>query len=183
MESLGFFGASTNEDNYLRDATGNRRFWPVSVDKPNRIDLAAVERDRDQLWAEAAMFEAGGEALEIGEEHWSAAAIEQRARQEHDPWEDIITAWLMEDCNWNAAKDGWFARCASDDGGFEFRISSAWLLGEVLGIAKDRQGDATSKRLSKVMRSLGWFKPTTTIRIGGGSAGVVRGFVKADDAG
>lgn len=186
------FGASTNETNYLRDATGNRRFWPVSVDKPNRIDLAGVARDRDQLWAEAAHFEASGEPLEIGEEHWSAATIEQRKRQEYDPWEDIITAWLSE-CNWKATEDGWFAKVLGDDGGFEFRISSAWLLSGVLDIPKDRQGDATSKRLSKVMRSLGWVN-SGTIRIpryrkdsSAGSAGsqgqkeVARGYAKRED--
>ena len=85
------FVATTNEDTYLRDATGNRRFWPVKVGK---IDLASVERDRDQLWAEAAVAEAEGEALTIPEALWSQAAIEQKARGEPDAWEDAITGHL-----------------------------------------------------------------------------------------
>ena len=64
------FVATTNEDTYLRDTTGNRRFWPVrlqgvipSADGKKMIDLAGIERDRDQLWAEAVAIEATGEPL------------------------------------------------------------------------------------------------------------------------
>lgn len=42
---------TTNEDTYLRDRTGNRRFWPVPV--RNQINTEFVAKYREQLLAEA----------------------------------------------------------------------------------------------------------------------------------
>ena len=44
------FAATTNEDDFLRDATGSRRYWPVKV---GAIDIDAIRENKDQLWAEA----------------------------------------------------------------------------------------------------------------------------------
>lgn len=46
------FWGTTNADEYLKDPTGNRRFWPVAVTVP-MIDTDWIEANRDQLWAEA----------------------------------------------------------------------------------------------------------------------------------
>lgn len=44
------FAATTNEDDFLRDATGSRRYWPVRV---GDIDIDGLLAVKDQLWAEA----------------------------------------------------------------------------------------------------------------------------------
>src|SRR5215471_11986271 len=85
----GIFIGTTNEDTYLRDATGNRRWWPVKLH--GRIDLSGLTRDRDQLWAEAVLAEATGEGLVIPESLWGAAAIEQQARMEIDAWLEPVS--------------------------------------------------------------------------------------------
>ncbi len=52
--------SATNE--YLGDSTGNRRLWPVHV---QRFDLEGFAKVRDQLWAEASVAEVGGEAIDL----------------------------------------------------------------------------------------------------------------------
>lgn len=86
-----FIGTS-NAETYLRDETGGRRFWPL---KCLAIDLEALRRDREQLFAEAvACFRAGmpwwpDKAFE--REHMAPA---QEARYEADEWVSIIAEHL-----------------------------------------------------------------------------------------
>lgn len=47
-----FFG-STNNPEYLRDETGNRRFWPIYCGIDGEIDIKRLGENMDQIWAEA----------------------------------------------------------------------------------------------------------------------------------
>lgn len=87
------FIGSTNEDVYLRDRTGGRRFWPVKVVHDIKLDRFAA--DRDQLLAEAVR------EYFLGAQWWPEPGFEmeeivpqQKARQEQDPWEEVISSWL-----------------------------------------------------------------------------------------
>ncbi len=161
----GIFVGTINDDTYLRDATGNRRWWPVKCH--GRIDLSALQRDRDQLWAEAVVAEATGEGLVIPEGLWGAAAIEQQARMEIDAWLEPISSALSILEAKRANMEGSFSSKDADKNcAPEFRVSTAYLLGNVLCIEESRRGQRDTKRLADVMRTLGWRLAQHPIKVG-----------------
>jgi len=86
------FAGSVNPDTYLRDETGNRRFWPVRC---GTIDLDALRRDRDQLWAEALVRYREGAIWWLHDPALIAMAEEAQAtRLQSDAWDDLIEHWL-----------------------------------------------------------------------------------------
>lgn len=88
----GVFCATTNSDRWLKDQTGGRRFWPI---KCGTIDLAFIESNRDQLFAEAV------HDVVIDHAAWwvmpeAATLAEQQERLEVDPWLEILENKLSE---------------------------------------------------------------------------------------
>jgi predicted P-loop ATPase len=78
---------------YLKDATGARRFWPVACG--GVIDRDAIERDRDQLWAEAvARFKAGEKWWLETPELEALATAEQALRFKGDVWREPVKRWI-----------------------------------------------------------------------------------------
>jgi len=89
------FAGTVNPDTYLRDETGNRRFWPLRC---GTIDIAALARDRDQLWAEAVHRFREGAIWWIDDATLLAdARTEQESRYQGDAWDARIDRWLTHD--------------------------------------------------------------------------------------
>lgn len=78
---------TTNESNYLRDLTGNRRIWPVVV---GRFDLVSFAADVDQLWAEAVVRERKGASIVLSEHLWAEASRVQGHRMVEDDFADML---------------------------------------------------------------------------------------------
>jgi predicted P-loop ATPase len=143
--------ATTNDLEYLKDMTGNRRFWPFT---PGEIEIEAVRRDRDQLWAEAAAAEATGEELIIPKELWAAIEERQGSRRIPHPWEGLLT-----ETGWLIPSGADIVQAVGDRGELEWRVKSNHLMTSVLMIAPERMNPGQSQQLGAVMRSLGWDGP------------------------
>ena len=90
-----FFGTTNSEDGYLRDITGNRRYWNVKVTgngklKPWDLDQETV----DQIWAEVQILAEAGEPLFLTKELEEYARAEQREAMEQDDREGLVRDYL-----------------------------------------------------------------------------------------
>jgi putative DNA primase/helicase len=84
------FVGTTNEDKFLLDYTGNRRFWPVKC--TGRIDLALLERSRAALWAEAlAAYDAGEQWYLTADEERLATTAQEQHRVVTEIEQDVAT--------------------------------------------------------------------------------------------
>jgi hypothetical protein len=136
---------TTNETNYLIDDTGDRRFWPVRI---KTFDVARIIENRDQLWAEAAHWEAEGESIRLPVELWPDAAERQAERKEEDEWTQIIGSWL------DSEERDPRSLFSHDYNGF--RITLAEAAKGALGIERDKLEPATQKRLARCLKAAGW---------------------------
>ncbi len=122
---------TTNSGSYLRDSTGNRRFWPVAI---KQFDTKALRCDRDQLWAEAAAREAQGASIRLDRSLWAAAGGEQALRRIADPWEEIVAEHLD-------GKEG------------KLTVEDAWT---IVGVGEAHRTQEHNRRLGDAMKKAGW---------------------------
>jgi predicted P-loop ATPase len=143
------FGASTNEDAFLRDATGTRRFWPVTV---GAINLGALERDLTQLWAEAVHRFRAGEQWHLTDPALIDAARDtQEGRYQLDAWELLVERWLKLE----AIEATSLARRTSADPE-PVRVTLAQALEGAISLKPDRWDQVAQNRVARCLQHLGW---------------------------
>lgn len=125
------FVGTTNRDDWNRDETGARRFWPIACRGP--INLQAVRDNREQLFAEAVARH------KAGEPHWlmpdEATRGEQEARYQADPWLGQVSEIIKG----------------------ESKVTSSFVA-EKLGISIERRDRTVEMRIGACLRFLGWLR-------------------------
>lgn len=123
---------TTNAEEWLRDATGNRRFWPFDCTK---ADVEWVREHRDQLWAEAAAREVAGEPHWLDEQDAvDEAKASQEDRMVEDPWLRPISRYVDS----------------------MSRTTAPELLTHAIEMPKPQQNRAAQMRVSAILTRLGW---------------------------
>lgn len=121
---------STNQEEYLKDPTGARRFWPV---RTGEIDLALLQEDAEQLWAEAFVAYNAGEQWWLDADEEKAAAVEQAKRYKTDPWVGLIREALLGDT-----------------------VTNVNTVLQRLDVGKRERTIYTNERVSAILRQLGY---------------------------
>lgn len=93
--------ATTNNYDYLKDPTGNRRYWPI---KSGEMDLVGIVADRMQLWAEAVACYKDGLYIGPTDDEMELAKIAQEKRLSVDSWEDDVIAAIDKIGDFNGFK-------------------------------------------------------------------------------
>ena len=127
------FVGTTNEKEYLKDATGNRRFWPIEVKKEADLDL--IKQNREQLFAEAVFRYKNGETYwEFKEEESKKEVIEhQENRMITDEWIEEVSKILSQN----------------------IETTIPYVL-EKLGIPLERMGVKEKHRVGRCLKMLGY---------------------------
>ena len=126
------FAGSTNKTDYLRDETGNRRFWPVRVG--DKCDVEGLREDRDQIWSEAVTAFKAGEVWWLTGEAERIAKQQQEERVSQDAWEGTILQYLEA----------------------RMEVSLTEIAVNALGIETGRVDRASSNRITAILAINGW---------------------------
>lgn len=125
------FVGTTNEREFLHDSTGARRFWPVGV---SSVDIGALDRDRDQIWAEAVtLYKSGARYWPQEADEINVLAKVAEERYAVDPWEQAMRGYLK---------------------GKAYITLNTCL--DLLQIKLETRHAGHHKRLTKILRRLGW---------------------------
>ena len=129
-----FFGTS-NRDAFLKDETGNRRFWPVEV---TTIDAGKLLADRDQLWAEAIHAVDAGQQWHLTDNEARIAKVQQAAFVVVDDRAELLAQKLLGRSTATALE------CL-----------------ELLGMKSEKR---EQMEVAGMLRSLGWSKRTNGVQ-------------------
>ena len=170
-----FFGTTNAESGYLRDTTGNRRFWPVKTPgggSKHSWDITTEEIE--QIWAEVLVYVKAGEKLHLAADIESLAKEEQREALESDEREGLVRDFLetLLPENWDSMdlfERRSFLSGVSNIGAKgtvrRTRVCNMEIWCELFGKDQGNLGRAESNTLAAMLTKLGWIRQEKKERV------------------
>ena len=172
-----FFGTTNSENGYLRDITGNRRFWNVKVTGDGRMKPWDLGQEMvDQIWAEVIVLSNAGEELFLDHTLEDYARKEQSEAMEQDDREGLVARYLdmLLPETWDTMDVHQRRDYVQDPDGLlnakgtmhRETVSNIEIWCECFGKAKEDIKPADSYAISAIMARLpDWSRPETRRRI------------------
>lgn len=172
-----FFGTTNAESGYLRDNTGNRRFWPVKTPGNGKKQSWNLTHEEIlQIWAEALVYVRQGEKLYLSAEMDALAKDEQREAMESDEREGLVREYLDTLLPERWAEMDLFERrnflTGSDFGGLQEKgtvkrtnVSNMEIWCECFGKERANLRRTDSNELTGILARLGWKRADNKVRI------------------
>ena len=172
-----FFGTTNAESGYLRDTTGNRRFWPVKTPGSGKKQSWNLTHEEIlQIWAEALVYVRQGEKLYLSPEMDALAKDEQREAMESDEREGLVREYLDTLLPERWAEMDLFERrnflTGSDFGGLQEKgtvqrtsVSNMEIWCECFGKERANLRRTDSNELTGILARLGWKRAESKVRI------------------
>ena len=133
---------TTNQDEFLSDPTGNRRFWVIPVQRP--IDLERLKQNRDRIWGAALALYKANEQWWLTPDEENQAQILIKDYLSSDPWQSKIETYLTN----NQITV----------------VTAAEILNDCLGMELVQQTRREQMRIAKCLRYCGWESKRQTIQ-------------------
>lgn len=139
------FIGTTNQAEFLKDVSGNRRYWPVMI---GRCDIEALKKDLRQLWGEAVVRYHQGEKWFLDpliiEDNKIIRVAEkiQDIKKTEDPWTSIIANGLADHEGFTTTGE----------------VYQKYLNGKI-----DRLDRSVQMRITDILKSLGYTKDSTVV--------------------
>jgi len=127
------FVGTTNQEQFLVDPTGNRRFWVIKVDK--KIDTAYIKENRDLIWASAVKLYQEGYLWYLTDEEQALSSQINANYAIGDVWETPVISW---------------AESRTEP------FTTADVLANALGVTPSRQNKSFSNRVAAILKSAGY---------------------------
>jgi predicted P-loop ATPase len=138
MKRPSVFCATVNKRVFLRDDTGNRRFWVVPIEGTEKLDRAGLAAARDGIWKAAVLAYRKGEKPMLPDGLADASEQQNDDFRERDVWMPLLTKYL--------------SRRQQEQ---HIPVQAGEFL-EHIGMASERQNTHHGKRVRELAESLGW---------------------------